>query len=124
MLGFTKREQGVILFLCSCFVAGLGIQTVQRRWASLPDISEDITEPIQLSNTAAMTAPSAPLIVALNSADSTWLEQLPGVGPIMAKRIIDYREKHGAFRTPEDLMNVKGIGRKTFEKIKPFVRCE
>ena len=56
--------------------------------------------------------------VNLNSADSKALETLSGVGPSTAQRILEYREAHGSFQKIEDLMNVSGIGEKTFEKLK------
>mgnify|MGYP001260821221 CR=1 FL=1 len=60
---------------------------------------------------------AAPLIN-LNTATVEQLEKLPGVGPKTAERIIEYRQKNGAFKKVEELMNVKGIGEKSFLKIK------
>jgi competence protein ComEA len=59
--------------------------------------------------------------VAVNSA--TWVEwdQLDGIGPVLAKRIVADREEHGPFQSPEDLLRVKGIGSKTLEKMRPFL---
>ena len=52
-----------------------------------------------------------------NSADAGQLEELPGVGPAIAVRIIEYRDRHGPFRSAEDLQGVSGIGPKTLEKM-------
>ena len=56
--------------------------------------------------------------VNINSADSSQLETLTGVGPSTAQKIIDYRNQNGRFSKIEDLKNVSGIGDKTFEKLK------
>jgi competence ComEA-like helix-hairpin-helix protein len=52
--------------------------------------------------------------VNINTASAKELEKLAGVGPKYAKAIVDYRKKHGKFKKAEDLMKVKGIGKKTF----------
>jgi len=57
----------------------------------------------------------------LNTATVDQLETLPGIGRKTAERIIEYRTKAGGFKRIEDLMNVKGIGEKSFLKLKPLV---
>lgn len=57
----------------------------------------------------------------INAAGSQELEKLPGIGPKTAQAIIQYREQNGLFTTLEQLTNVKRIGPKTLEKIRPFV---
>jgi competence protein ComEA len=60
--------------------------------------------------------------VDVNGAQWPELLQLPGVGEVLAKRIVQYRQEHGPFKDLDDLRNVKGIGPKTFETIHPFLR--
>ena len=57
-------------------------------------------------------------LVNINSADSETLQEIPGVGPATAEKIIAYRTENGRFSSIEDLKNVSGIGDKTFEKMK------
>ena len=58
-------------------------------------------------------------VVNLNTATLSELEVLPGIGAKTAARIVDYREKKGPFKKIEELMNVQGIGEKSFLKLKP-----
>lgn len=66
--------------------------------------------------TAASTNP-----VNLNTATLADLQGLPGVGAATAKLIVEHREKNGGFKKVEELMNIKGIGEKSFLKLKPMV---
>ena len=52
------------------------------------------------------------------------LTQLPGVGPALAERIIEEREKNGAFRLPEDLLAVRGIGAATLQRLLPYISLQ
>ena len=71
---------------------------------------------------APLRAPHAPQRpVNLNTASVTELMQLPRVGLKTAERIIAFRKQHGGFQRPEELMNVKGIGEKSYAKLKPFL---
>ena len=56
--------------------------------------------------------------VNLNTATAEQLQTLPGVGPAMAKRVLEYRAKVGKFTKIEEILNVKGFGEKRFQKIK------
>lgn len=65
-------------------------------------------------------APGAP--INLNSATLEQLDTLPGVGPVLAQRILDWRSEHGSFGSTDELREVSGIGEATFADIKPLVR--
>lgn len=57
-------------------------------------------------------------LVNINQADSIALQEIPGVGPSTAEKIINYRTEHGRFKSIEEIKNVNGIGEKTYEKMK------
>jgi competence protein ComEA len=60
-------------------------------------------------------------LINLNLAGAPELEQLPGIGPATAKKIVEYRDSHGPFLSVEDLLNVSGIGPAKLEQIRDFV---
>jgi len=81
-------------------------------------------------SSAAMAADSQPVaspitgIVNLNTADAAQLAMLPRVGAKAALRILDYRKEHGNFKKTSDLMQVKGFGEKSFERLSAYVTVD
>ncbi len=71
---------------------------------------------------AGATGSTASAVVDLNTATTTDLDALPGVGPVTAGRILDWRAAHGRFTSVDQLREVSGIGARTFERLKPHVR--
>lgn len=64
------------------------------------------------------------IVVNVNEASVEELMQLPQVGAVMARRILEYRQTHGPFKTIDELMQVKGIGQKKLAAMKPFIRIK
>lgn len=75
------------------------------------------------ASVAAETQPTetAKKVVNINTATATELTRLPRVGEKLAQRIVDHRQQKGAFRRAEDLMEVKGVGEKMFQTLKPYL---
>ena len=65
--------------------------------------------------------PNKPELLNINTASIEELQTLPNIGEATAQRIVDYRTQHGNFASIDVLQNVKGIGAKTLEKLRPFV---
>lgn len=83
---------------------------------------------LSLASTAVADAAPAPSggtgVVNINTADATQLALLPRIGPKAAERIIAYRTEHGPFKKTAELMQVKGLGAKTFEGLSSYVTVE
>jgi competence protein ComEA len=87
-----------------------------------PDTINQESPHKQIYNTK--TVDVAPTSIILNQASTAELERLPGIGEVMSKRIISYREQRGRFRALDELMNVAGIGQKKYEKLRPYLRLD
>lgn len=85
--------------------------TVSRNMQTLPPettVPETVPEE---------TAPAITYPININTADKDTLTALPGIGDVLAQRILDYREEHGSFTHVEELLNVEGIGERKMETI-------
>jgi competence protein ComEA len=85
-------------------------------WLAGAPMAQAAAAPQDAADTKAVGA-----AVNLNTASASQLEAVPGIGPKMAQRIVEYRQKNGAFKKIEELMNVKGIGEKSFLKLKAHI---
>lgn len=102
------------LFLFAALLAGLflwrnGAQGIQIR----TERQAEVTETIGVQEK-----------VDLNSATAEELEGLPGIGPTLAQRILDYRRENGDFTSVEELMQVEGIGQARLEALRDYITVE
>lgn len=147
MLGLTKDEKLVIVFLSASLAAGSGILLYKRYHPSFaPGLRADVgllPSPLKDSLTTAVSDSllanegstsisvekprplESPLVpININTAGQKALERLPYIGPSMAKRIIEYRSATGGFTSVEQLGRVKGIGPKRLEQLRQHVTVD
>ena len=102
-------------------------------WIGWP-VPKETPSPAELEQLIATQAPAtAPVAsvsqaktvakVNLNHASADELQVLPGIGPVLAQRMVDWRKAHGRYRTVDDLQEVKGIGKKRLEQLRPWVKA-
>lgn len=84
-------------------------------------VSAALPESTPSAENTAQPVSDAGLKTNINKASLEELMELPGIGETIAGRIIDYRKSNGGFKMTEDIMDVEGIGEKTFEKIKDLI---
>jgi comEA protein len=130
-LALTSTERKVILFLAGTLLLGAGIRLYQETFPSVPQFdyraSDSTFAALSESNSEESTAEddtSAPSIVNINTASKEELMALPGIGAVVAGRIIAYRDTAGRFETVEDLRSVKGIGARKFEQLRPLITAQ
>ena len=93
----------------------------KRPFASITDLNAYLLSQKLTPEQATEFYRKAFVHINLNTATAAQIATLPGIGEKAAERIIEYREKNGGFKKPEELMNVKGIGEKSFLKLKPLI---
>ncbi|MEE9457828.1 MAG: helix-hairpin-helix domain-containing protein [bacterium] len=128
MIYLTKQERLVLIFLAAALAVGAAVKVLRgERAPPLPrpvEVEFDLTKPKPPLDAAALTEITAARKINVNAADASELCTLPGVGPVIGRRIVAYREAHGPFEKAEDLSAVEGIGPATVEKLRPYVTCE
>lgn len=116
MLYTTSRERLLLASLGGAAVLGLGVLVWQQRRAPIR-VEPALAVPAAEWDAALRSAGQ----VDLNAATEDDLQRLPKVGPSLAKRIIEYRRTMGRFRRTDELLQVPGIGPKTFEALQDHV---
>jgi len=128
----AERRAALVIAALLALGAGRDLWRATRPLPFAPPASGTATEGIP-----AATGDSDPAAVPSVPAESTWagnfapldlnrssakdLESLPGVGPVLARRIVAHRERHGPFRAAEELLAVRGIGPRLLARLRPHV---
>lgn len=133
MIAFTPGERRAILLL----VGLLGLGAAHDWWSSArlrtgpPDAAEAPALRVPQSGPGAGSAAADSVrtrtpdpevaIVDLNTAPPERLDSLPGIGPVLAGRIVEFRQRHGPFRSVEELRAVRGVGPRLLERLRSRV---
>ena len=114
-----------VAFLVILILAGAGFWGLRRfaptMFLGKPDLIAVPNDKHPQNRTTEHRIPNKPELLNINTATVEELQTLPNIGEATAQRIIDYRTQHGNFASVDALQNVKGIGTKTVEKLRPFV---
>jgi len=142
-IGFTPTERKVVYFLVITLFIGIGIRIYQafsetghlpqydysamdREFEERSGSQSDSTRTDRsLASDRSFGAKKEPAgLFNINTASPEQLAELPGIGPSLAGRIVEYRDSHGPFQSAEELMSVKGIGEKKFQKLKQHITLQ
>jgi len=110
---FTKEEKIALIFIIASLFLGMAIIAFKNIHPQAGDVINFDWKEVVASKK-----------ININEASLKELIKLNRVGPALAGRIISYRKKYGPFKEPEEIKNVKGIGEKTYEKMKEQIILE
>lgn len=126
-LALTTTERKIILFLIGALLIGAGIRLYQETFLPAQQFDYQTSDSAfaALSEAVGADEPSdddtSSELLDLNRASKEQLMELPGVGEVLAERILAYRQRVGSFRRLDDLRNVKGISKKKFDQLRPLI---
>jgi competence ComEA-like helix-hairpin-helix protein len=135
----TRAECTFLIATCLLFAVGLATRHLIEPTVEVPEYSYAETDSLfghatrqpfaesgrlPSAHDTSYTSLTGSLKLDLNTASIAELEQLPRIGPVMAARIVAYREAHGRFHEVRELLEVSGIGNATLERIEPYLYVE
>ena len=144
-LALTSTERKIILFLSGTVLVGAGIRLYQETFPSVPNFdytASDSAFAALSSRESGQSETDPSIVVEPNAEESTAeddtaivtininvgskqeLMSLPGIGEVMSERIIAYRTDVGPFQSIDDLKKIKGISKRRFEQLVPFITIE
>ena len=123
-MNLTKYEKLALIFLSALLLAGSVVLYARhsKPFKNITIVEGALNKELSLKEVNERLEES--LKVGINSSTKEELTNIPGVGEVLAMRIVEYRDAHGHFYRAEDLLEVEGIGAKKFEKIKEYIDLE
>jgi competence ComEA-like helix-hairpin-helix protein len=118
----NRRERAVLLLVTAAFLVGIGISYYRRAGLRHQAALSPIAVVPGTSEGCSPDSVGVPSPVDLNQATPRQLDGLPGIGPVLAGRIIEYRQRKGGFRSVSELRAVSGIGEKRYSVLKDMVK--
>lgn len=140
--GFNRRERIAICILILALLVGIAVIQIHHRMLSqnpddltpedsiavskLAEFTQTLKEsPVDSAEAGAIEKlPYSPFPININKAAAAELEALPGIGPVLAERIINYRQLYGPFTAIDSLINVSGIGKRKLSKITGLITIQ
>jgi competence ComEA-like helix-hairpin-helix protein len=118
----NRRERTVLLLVTAAFLVGIGISYCKRAGLRRQAALNPIAVVQGMSAGCSPDSVGLPSPVDLNQATPRQLDGLPGIGPVLAGRIVEYRQRIGGFRSVGQLRAVSGIGEKRYSVLKDLVK--
>ena len=119
-VGVLVLVTGIFAAFTAGFFAGRHLNRAPVRIYQTPALTESTIPEIALT----APVPTGPVVININTATARELEALPGIGPALAQRIVDYRTEAGGFRTVEEMLNVSGIGQSKLMELLDLITVE
>ncbi len=118
--GFSRVEERALYILIGLVILGGAARYWRNhQFAQRIEIWSAAVDSAASEKPAAV--PEIPAAININTASAAELTSLPGIGPVRAQAIVDFRNKRGRFSKPADLLDVKGLGPKTLANITPYL---
>lgn len=140
--GFNRRERTAIIVLTLTLLSGIAVDYFRNqafhkelnrfsaddsvtvaKLIQFNEKAENLPSDALLNENSEIISQSPPLID-INSASYSELQNLPGIGPVIAQRIVDYRSANGAFSAIDSLINVKGIGKEKMNQLRNLITIQ